>query len=228
MSDTPTMEVRPGTRDVLDALRRHLDGSKWAALEEVERIDLLAVGCWRSTGYRWHGYEVKVSRSDWRRELAKPGKAQAHLCHAWTVVTLPGVVKDGELPAGWGLSVLNGSGRIHALHRPTVRPSPLLTLDPADFNAYSRLVLQAAIARRAFYAESDARALVEFWPGSREQLAAALVVAQKRTGRFGPGIGVYGKPKVAVASAGEGAPNGLVRAHHERRRSNPLALARRA
>lgn len=208
VGEAVTTSDRVRTREVLEALRRNLDGSKWAALEEVNRIDLLAVGCWRSTGYRWHGYEVKVSRSDWRRELSKPGKAQDHLCHAWTVVTLPGVIKPGELPAGWGHSEMRGN-RIHHVHRPKLKPSPLSLLDftdPTAFSEYERITAQVAVARRAFYAEADARALVENWPGSPDALAAALAVAQKRTGRIIPGIGVYGPPRATAPSDGSEAP----------------------
>ena len=206
MSGSPPVvqSGRARTREVLDALRRSLNGSGWAALEEVKSIDLLAVGCWRSTGYRWHGYEVKVSRSDWRRELAKPGKAQDWLCHAWTVVTLPGIVKDGELPAGWGHSEVR-DGKVFQVRRATLRPSPLSLLDPSDYSAYRHLEAQAAVARRAFYAEADARALVAHWPGTPEQLAAALAVAQRRTGRMIPGIGVYGPPSSASDLFGDAA-----------------------
>jgi hypothetical protein len=53
------------------------------------------------------GHEVKASRSDWLTELANPGKADAWAdqCHEWWLITVPGVVRDGELPAGWGLMV---------------------------------------------------------------------------------------------------------------------------
>jgi hypothetical protein len=191
------VSASPATRESLDALRRHLDGSKWALLEEVDRIDLLAIGCWRSTGYRWHGYEIKVSRSDWRRELAKPGKAQDGLCHAWTVVTTPGVAKVEELLPGWGLAEVR-DGRVVYLRRPTTKPSPLSQCG-TDYDAIRHLMARAAVARRASYAEADARALVQAWPGTQEQLAAALAAAQKETARFIPGIGVYGSPRESVA-----------------------------
>lgn len=193
------MSASPATRAVLDALRRHLDGTKWAVVEEVERIDLLAIGCWRSTGYRWHGFEVKVSRSDWRRELAKPGKAQDHLCHAWSVAAPPGIVRPGELPEGWGHVVVrdDGSG-VTWMKRPTLKSSPLVEAG-SDYAAIQRLMASSGVARRAAYAEADARALVAHWPGTAEQLAVALKAAQRETSRMLPGIGVYGPPGRSAA-----------------------------
>ncbi|MGW5880276.1 hypothetical protein ACWFMI_27390 [Nocardiopsis terrae] len=50
-------------------------------------------------------HELKVSRSDWRRELADPDKAGAWLpyCSRMWVVAPPGLIRPAELPAGWGL-----------------------------------------------------------------------------------------------------------------------------
>lgn len=61
----------------------------------------------------YHGHEVKVSRSDWLRELADPGKAETfnQYMHYWWLVATPGVVKD-DLPEDWGLMVLHASGRL--------------------------------------------------------------------------------------------------------------------
>lgn len=51
-----------------------------------------------------HGFEVKVSRGDWLRELRDPSKADewAQHCHHWWLVAPRDVVRPGELPEGWG------------------------------------------------------------------------------------------------------------------------------
>ena len=71
------------------------------------RCDAIYVGFTSSSGRMLVGHEVKASRSDWLTELANPGKADAWAdqCHEWWLITVPGVVRDGELPAGWGLMV---------------------------------------------------------------------------------------------------------------------------
>lgn len=55
----------------LDYLDRTVVG-RWVTLEEWENIDLLALDAWRAA--QRIGYEVKVSRADYRAELMKPSK----------------------------------------------------------------------------------------------------------------------------------------------------------
>ncbi|WP_218925975.1 hypothetical protein [Xylanimonas oleitrophica] len=71
------------------------------------RCDAIYVGFTGTSGRLLVGHEVKASRADWLTELAQPGKADtwADECHEWWLVTVPGVVHDGELPDGWGLMV---------------------------------------------------------------------------------------------------------------------------
>lgn len=67
--------------------------------------DLLRVGMWRSRGLGIDVHEIKASRSDWLRELDDPAKAEAWwpYCSNFWVVAPMGVVRQGELPEGWGL-----------------------------------------------------------------------------------------------------------------------------
>jgi hypothetical protein len=68
--------------------------------------DFVAVDTWASGKCATHGVEVKVSRSDWLRELKDPGKSAACMnwcTHWWLAVPDPTIVRDGELPPGWGL-----------------------------------------------------------------------------------------------------------------------------
>lgn len=71
------------------------------------RCDAVYVGLADGSGRQLIGHEIKVSRSDWIAELGrKNGKADAWAdqCHQWwLVVSDPGIVRDGELPNGWGL-----------------------------------------------------------------------------------------------------------------------------
>jgi hypothetical protein len=85
---------------------------EWAFFTEVvmlgwdscPRVDAIAVGGWRKSGYRVIAYEVKCTRSDWLRELKDPAKrelAEEVADECW-FATAPGVIKDGEVPDGWG------------------------------------------------------------------------------------------------------------------------------
>lgn len=86
---------------------------EWATMFEVapktgggtRYADAVAVNLWQSRGHAVHGFEIKVSRSDWLRELKDPAKAEEiqRFCDYWTIVAPKGVVVDGELPPTWGL-----------------------------------------------------------------------------------------------------------------------------
>lgn len=76
----PPVKLHPATaEDVKAALRRRHPGAnvggmvgQWTCIEEWLNIDLLALNAWQKADVI--GYEVKISRSDLRRELLKPHK----------------------------------------------------------------------------------------------------------------------------------------------------------
>jgi hypothetical protein len=96
-------------------------------LFEAQSCDYLAMDCSDMRGNELHGHEVKVSRSDWRRELAQPWKCEAFLTcvdYWWLVVAERSIVADGELPAGWGLMAPARNGRGLQVHVPAARRDP--------------------------------------------------------------------------------------------------------
>jgi hypothetical protein len=79
------------------------------------RADAVHIGLWQSRGAgRIDVCELKVSRSDFRRELDKPQKAEAWWPYSTTFsIVSPGVdiTPPEELPPGWGLMVPGPRGR---------------------------------------------------------------------------------------------------------------------
>jgi hypothetical protein len=72
----------------------------------LRSCDLMVMDTWQSGPVRLIGHELKCSRSDWRRELEDPSKAGAFLpfvAEWWLVISDRKIVRDGELPEGWGL-----------------------------------------------------------------------------------------------------------------------------
>jgi len=66
--------------------------------------DAIVMNCWGHPHIS--GYELKVSRSDWRSEMKRPDKARrwAAYCTDWSlVITDRGIATVEELPATWGL-----------------------------------------------------------------------------------------------------------------------------
>lgn len=77
---------------------------------QKRRIDFLAINQWISRGRRVHGFEIKVRREDWLKELRQP-KADSWfgICDEWSIVAPQGVVYEHEVPQGWGyVEVLAG------------------------------------------------------------------------------------------------------------------------
>lgn len=74
------------SESVFELLRRRYPAPAWAFLEEVRNqtgyartirtADALAMSLYPSRGLHLHGFEVKVSRADWFRELNDPKKAE--------------------------------------------------------------------------------------------------------------------------------------------------------
>lgn len=153
-------------RDVLDALHRrycrpvdtyrpqryilaeHVPDRMWGGRAN-RIIDAIAIDCWRGTyasgsdssiGHGIEGFEVKISKSDLRRELAdltKSGRFTDGIDHLgpailteYTIVA-PTKVVDGwrtlGIPAGWGVMALADDGTLRYLRKPT-RLSDTLTL----------------------------------------------------------------------------------------------------
>lgn len=95
-------------------------------------LDFIAADTWASSGYALDGFEVKVSRSDLRRELADLTKSQAFEKHldSFTIVA-PAKVLTGwqafELPGTWGVMSLADNGTLRYLRKPTSRATPSLS-----------------------------------------------------------------------------------------------------
>ena len=104
--------------EVLEILAKEYPSPEMAFIEEFRggtgwsnesRADAIAMHLWPSKGLELVGYEVKVSRSDWLRELKQPNKAQPIKCFCdrwYLIVPDSEIVKEGELPFDWGLRIV--------------------------------------------------------------------------------------------------------------------------
>lgn len=102
--------------------------------------DAVIMSLWPSRGLELHGVEIKVSRSDWKREAADPTKAEAvaRYCDRWWVHTAPGVVDDlSALPPLWGLREFDGKAWR------TVREAEKSAAEPVDRQFLAALLRRA-------------------------------------------------------------------------------------
>lgn len=146
--------------DIRAALRSTYRQPEWALLFEVTNAtgaqhtrsaDAVAMSLWPSRGLELHGFEIKVSRSDWRRERENPKKAEtiAQYCDRWWLATSPGVVPIEELAPAWGLMEWDGK-------RWLVRREAAKT-EAADIN---RLFLAALLRRVHKTDDADLEAIL--------------------------------------------------------------------
>jgi hypothetical protein len=108
--------------------------------------DFMALDCWQGRDiYPLHGFEIKGSRGDWLAELRDPSKAETfkQFCHRWwLVVSDPRIVREGELPEGWGLLAVAGNRGLRQ-----VRPAAKLKPEPMPWPmlaAFTRAVAKTA------------------------------------------------------------------------------------
>jgi hypothetical protein len=134
--------------DVYAALRLRYCAPEWALMFEVANgtgantrryADAVAMNLFPSRGLELHGFEIKISRSDWQRELKDPDKAEliSQYCERWWIVTPKGLVKREELPVTWGLLELEGDKLRIAVQ------APLLP----DRKPFSRAFIAALLRR---------------------------------------------------------------------------------
>ncbi|HEV2317744.1 MAG TPA: hypothetical protein VGV89_09265 [Thermoplasmata archaeon] len=127
------------TGELRERLRAHFDSANWFLLEEMpappaegaekkwRAVDAYAIALWSTRGHEIHGVEIKASRSDWLAELADPQKAEAgaQFCGKWWLLAAKGVVREAELPPGWGLLTPSRKGL-----REQVKPVPREPMEP--------------------------------------------------------------------------------------------------
>lgn len=164
------------SNEVIARLRKRYGAPEYAFFTEVgdrtggrtRSADGIALSLWPSRGIELHGFEVKVDRRDWLRELKDPAKADviAKYCSKWWLVVGDAkIVADGELPPMWGLMVPHGDGLKVVKDAPPIEAQPLgLPFVGALVRAIhtqSASEEQIKTARAEAFAEGRARGLVD-------------------------------------------------------------------
>jgi hypothetical protein len=123
------------TIEVTAALRERFAPPEFALFEEVgdsgssSRVyaDGVAINMWASRGYAIHGFEVKVSRSDWLRELKQPDKAEPIItkCDHFWLVAPDEVYQIDEVPPSWGILGFKDGKLREKRKAPALDPKPI-------------------------------------------------------------------------------------------------------
>ena len=119
------------------AIAKRFAAPEWATFFEVRdaagfnskrSADAVTMGLWPSRGLELTGFEVKVTRSDWLRELKDPAKSGPvqDYCDRWYVAVSDDTIVQGEeLPKTWGLMVLRGGKLVTKVEAPKLEPKAL-------------------------------------------------------------------------------------------------------
>ena len=120
--------------DVYTMLAARYRGDGWELIPQVpdgtgatkgRTADAIAFQTWPSKGLEWHGFEIKVARSDWLRELNDLSKSAPFrkFVDRWWIVAPSGVLTKEELPRGWGWLCPQKSGKL-------IQKAPAVPLEP--------------------------------------------------------------------------------------------------
>ena len=100
-------------------------------MSQSRRCDAVAIGMWKRSGYLIHGFEVKVSRSDWLREVKDTTKADPFIekCDRWWLVTGDiDIARPSEIPEYWGWMNASKTGlRVQRPAKPLNEPSDAIS-----------------------------------------------------------------------------------------------------
>ena len=99
--------------EVRALLRKRYQHPEWALCFEVANAtgtnarryaDAVAMNLFPSRGLSIHGFEIKVSKSDFMNEIANPEKSAAvqQYCDHWWIVAPASAVDESLLPKTWG------------------------------------------------------------------------------------------------------------------------------
>lgn len=133
----PEAKVLWTAKALLEKLRAKYDPRSWAFFANVPNgtgysqkrtADAVAMSLWPSEGLALHGFELKVSRGDWLRELKQPDKAaevKRYCDYWWLVASSHDVVKNDAMPAGWGLMVVQHGKLIVEVEAPKLEAAAL-------------------------------------------------------------------------------------------------------
>lgn len=127
------------TKDIIQALRTKYSAPIYAFLTNVGNstgyacnryADAIAMCLWESRGLEIIGFEIKVSRTDWLKEMKKPSKADpiANYCDSWYLVLGDkDILRFGELPMSWGLMVPHTKSELKVVKesKRNLKPKPL-------------------------------------------------------------------------------------------------------
>lgn len=150
-------------KDIKEALKQRYFQPEYELMFEVEgdhgrRADAIAMCMWPSRRNHIFGFEIKISKSDLKRELNKCAKAESceNHCNYWMLVVPDGIIDDKMIiPENWGI-ILFKSGKLKILRKPAYKEAHMTAFWAAmllrakwrEDNTEREQMIQAALTDR--------------------------------------------------------------------------------
>lgn len=209
MSAEATAEKKIDSAAIYALLRARHSLPSWCFLPEVRdatgwaqrrTADALALDCYPSRGLEVHGFEIKVSRGDWLRELKDSSKSAsiAGFCDRWWIVAPQGVVKQPELPKAWGLMTAGDILRVAV-------QAPLIPKEPMDASFIASLVRTALQSNTEAIKASHTEGWNDGFQRGKESAQAVPRDARTKTARLLEGARAFQRASGIDFLAGWGA-----------------------
>lgn len=146
-SDLSDKEI---TSKITLSVKRKFDYPTWLLVFEFQnrhgkRADCLALNTTPSRNFKLVGFEFKASRSDWLQEKRDHEKNDyfVQLCDEWYVVAgKKNIVKESELPQGWGLLELKPKGSLWNLVESDLNEMQNTSLDRRFYAKFMKKALE--------------------------------------------------------------------------------------
>lgn len=146
--------------DINALLRVRYTHPEWALCFEVANAtgsnarryaDAVAMNLYPSRGLALHGFEVKVSKSDFMNEITNPDKSVAvqQYCDHWWLVAPASAVDESLIPITWGWLRVDGTKLVAVKQAPTLDAKPV-----------TRAFLAALVRRANGVDDSELKAMV--------------------------------------------------------------------
>jgi hypothetical protein len=114
------MTTKPTAAQITALLQHRHAAPEWASFAQLPSntgginryLDFYAINLWHSKRYLKVAYEIKISRSDFHREMNEPRKrefAEKIADEAYFATPL-NLINPDEVPEGWGLIEMNAGG----------------------------------------------------------------------------------------------------------------------
>lgn len=115
--------------DIVKLLKdKYRDGRQYVCATEVglttgfssRQLDFIAMNCYRSNGFCIEGIEIKVSKSDLRRELEHPDKHAVFYEHLdyFSIACPKSIIDMKIIPEKWGVYVVDDDGSLRTRRKP--------------------------------------------------------------------------------------------------------------